>query len=62
MATHCQTAKQSGSGERQNIVAIDSFEGKKGGGLLQTKNQIGVVTSKVCLFSLYFMKYMIIIS
>ena len=38
MATHCQTAARSGSGERQNIGAVNSFEGKKGGGQLQTKN------------------------
>ena len=31
MATHCETAARSGSGERQNIGAVNSFEGKKGG-------------------------------
>ena len=31
MATHCQTAARSGSGERQNIGAVNSLEGKKGG-------------------------------
>ena len=31
MATHCQTATWSGGGERQNIGAVYSFEGKKGG-------------------------------
>ena len=31
MATHCQTAARSGSGERQNIGAVDSFEGREGG-------------------------------
>ena len=31
MATHCQTAAQSGSGERQNIGAVNSFKGRKGG-------------------------------
>ena len=31
MASHCQMAAQSGSGEHQNIAAVDSFEGKKGG-------------------------------
>ena len=30
---------------------------KKGGGQLQTNNLIRVVSSKVCLFSLYFLKY-----
>ena len=33
MATHCKTAAWSGSGERQNIGAVDSFEGRKGGQL-----------------------------
>ena len=31
MATHCQTATQSGSGEHQNIGAVHSLEGKRGG-------------------------------
>ena len=31
MATHCQTTTRSGSGERQNIGAINCFEGQKGG-------------------------------
>ena len=31
MATDCQTAAQSGSGEGQNIGAAHSFEGKKRG-------------------------------
>ena len=31
MATHCQTVVRSGSGERQNIGAVNSFQGKKGG-------------------------------
>ena len=31
MATHCKTATRSGSGERQNIGAVNSFEGRKGG-------------------------------
>ena len=44
MATHCQTAAQRESCERQNIGAVNSFGGKKGGSQLQTKNQIGVVT------------------
>ena len=60
MATRCQTAVQRGSGEHQNIGAVNSFEGKKGGGgHLQTKNQIRVVTCKMCLFVLYFVNYMI---
>ena len=32
MATNCQMAARSGSGERQNIGAVNSFEGKKKGG------------------------------
>ena len=31
MATHCPTTTWSGSGERQNIWTVSSFEGKKGG-------------------------------
>ena len=31
MATRCQTAARSGSGERQNIGAVNSFESKKRG-------------------------------
>ena len=31
MATDCQTSAQSGGGERQNLGAVNSFEGKKGG-------------------------------
>ena len=50
MATHCQTAARSGSGECQNIGAVNSFEGKKGGRSTSTKKQIGVVTCKMCLF------------
>ena len=34
----------------------------KGGGQLQTKNQIRVVTWKMCFFSIYFVKYMILIT
>ena len=31
MGTHCQTAARSGSGEHQNVGAVNSFEGKKRG-------------------------------
>ena len=31
MITHCQSGEQCGSSERQNIGAVQSFEGKKGG-------------------------------
>ena len=41
MATHYQTAMWSGSGECQNIGVVKSFEGKKGGGQLETENKIG---------------------
>ena len=41
MATHCQTATRSGGGERpgerQNLGTVNLFEGKKGGGQLQTE-------------------------
>ena len=50
MTTHCQTAAQSGGGERQNLGAVNPFEGKKGG--RSTESLIRVVTSKMCLFSL----------
>ena len=47
MATHCQIAIQSGSGEYQDIGAVNSLESKKwdGGSQLQTKNMKRVVTS-----------------
>ena len=61
MATNCQTAMQSGGGESQNLGAVNSFKGKKGGGQLQTENLIRVVTCKFCFFSLYFVKYMVFI-
>ena len=54
MATHCQIAARSRSGERQNIGAVNSFEGRKGGSQLQTKNQISVVNCKMCFFDLFF--------
>ena len=38
------------------------LKAKKGGGQLQTMSQIGVVTCKMCLFSLYFVKCMIFIT
>ena len=62
MATHCQMAAWSGSGERQNIGAVNSFESKKGGSQLQTKRHIGIVACKMCLFSLYFVIYMMFIT
>ena len=62
MATHCQTAARSGSGECQNIGAVNPFEGQKGGGQLQTKHLIRVVACKMYLFTLYFVKYMMFIT
>ena len=38
------------------------LKANKGGGQLPTKNQIGVVTCKVCFFQLYFVNYMIFIT
>ena len=61
MATQCQTALRSGSGEDQNIGVVNSLEGKKGGSQLQNKNLIWVVSYKMCLLSLYFVNYMIFI-
>ena len=57
MGTHCQTAAQSGSSERQSSGAVNSFWGEKkggGGGQLQTKNIIGALAYILCLYSLYF--------
>ena len=42
MATNCQMAVQSGSGECKNLGAVNSFEDKKGGRQHQSKNQIRV--------------------
>ena len=64
MATHCQTAAWSRSGEHQHLGVVEYLEGEKkrgGGGSIQTKNLIRVVTCKTCLFSLYFTKYIIFI-
>ena len=61
MTTHCQTAARSGGGERQNLGAVNPLEGKKGGGQLETESLIRVVTCKMCLFSLYFVIYMVFI-
>ena len=59
MVTHCQTAARSRSGEHQNVGAVNSFEGKKGGGRgggqLQTKKLIRIISLKMSLISLYFM-------
>ena len=38
------------------------LKAEKGGSQLQTKNQKRVVTYKMCLFSFYFVKYMIFIT
>ena len=62
MATHCQMATRSRSGEHQNIGVVNPFEGKKGGRSNSTKHLIWVVICKMCLFSLYFVKYMMLIT
>ena len=56
------TAKleRSRSGERQNLGAVNSFEGRKWG--LQTKNLMRIVSCRMCLFSFYFVKYVIFIA
>ena len=59
--THFQTAPGSGSGERQNLGAVNLklLGQKKGGGQLKTKNIIiGAEAYMLCLYSLYLMKYM----
>ena len=38
MATHCQTAVWSRSGERKNLGAVNSLKEKMGGGQLETEN------------------------
>ena len=68
MATRCQTGAWSGSGEGQNVVAVNPFWDKKkgGGGAVNFKviigilayNIIGTLAYKLCLYFLYFMKYM----
>ena len=42
--------------------AVNSLEAKKGGGQLQTKHLTRIVAHKMCLFSLYFLKYMMFIT
>ena len=61
MATCYQTATWSRGSKRQNLGAVDPFEGKKGGGQLQTESLIRVVNCEMCLFSLYFLIYMVFI-
>ena len=54
MASHRQKATQSGNSECRNLWPVNSFEGtKKGGGQLQTKNIMRVITCKMVLSSLY---------
>ena len=43
MDTHCQTDVRSRNSEYQNLGAVSSFWGKKGGGQLQTKKIIGAI-------------------
>ena len=59
MGTHCHTAARSGSGDHQNLGAVNSFGAKKGGGQLQTtKNITGALAYDLSLYSLYFIRYM----
>ena len=58
MGTHCQPAAWTGSGEHQNLVAVNSFGGKIGGRLTSNKNIIGALAYNLCLYSLYFISYM----
>ena len=51
------TAKRQSGAEAVN----DKFYAKKGGSQLQSKNQIRVVTCKMCVFSLYFVKSIMLI-
>ena len=62
MANHCQMAGRSGSSKRQNLAVVTPLKAKKGVSQLQTKDLIRVVTRKMCLFSLYYVKYMIFIT
>ena len=50
MATHCQTPVRSRSSERQDIGAVDSFEGKKGAVNFKLGTCLRIVTCKMCLF------------
>ena len=50
MATHYQTAARSRSGERQNIVVVNSFEGKKGG---RSTSNMGSNLYDVFVFTLF---------
>ena len=60
MDTHCQTATWSGSGECQNLGAVSSFWSKQFQ-FHTKKHNIGAETYKLCMFSLYFVKFMIYI-
>ena len=52
MGTHCQTAAPKFRGSQLLLGQ------KRGGSQLQSKNIIGTLAYMVCLYSLYFMKYM----
>ena len=62
MVTHCQTAVQSPSAERQKSRGVNSFEGKKRGGQLLIKNLITIETCRMCVFSLYIVEYITLIT
>ena len=60
MAGHCQWLHGAfRSDERKKIGAVNSFVCQKEGSELQFKNQVRVVIRRMCVFSLYFVKYMI---
>ena len=56
MTTHCRAE------QKCSVNAVNSIEGKNGSGQIQTKDQMRVVTFQMCLFSPYFVKYMIFIT
>ena len=62
MANHCQMAGRSGSSKRQNLAVVPPLNAEKGVSQLQTKDLIRVVTRKMFLFSLYYVKNMILIT
>ena len=59
MDSHCQMAARSGSGEFQILGAVSIFESKNRGSFNSKLKTyiIGSVTYELCLFSLYFVKY-----
>ena len=62
IATYCPTAAQSESSERQNIRRSTHLKAKKGEVIFKLSTKVRVVTFKMCLFSLDFVKYIIFIT